>query len=66
MSKKGFPNIASEGKIKSANKKKNCIDLRFDELNFSSGQFELLSGWIDNEDQVRITIEQTQGNLIDS
>jgi len=63
MAKKGFIKISSEGVIKSANKKKNCIDLRFDKLNFSSGQFENLSAWIDSEESVRITLEQVQGTF---
>ena len=65
MAKKDtFPKIAAEGKIKSCNKKKNCVDLRFDDLNFSTGQFERLADWIDNEDNLRLTLEQVQGDLL--
>ena len=58
-----FPKITAVGKIKSCNKKKNCVDLKFDELNFTGSQFERLSDWIDDETDLQITIQQNQGTL---
>jgi len=55
--------IATVGTIKSYTKKKKGIEPKFSPLNFTGGQLEKLSDWIDNDDELTITIEQKQGNL---
>ncbi len=63
MAKGTFAKVAAKGKINSCNKKKGCVDLKFGGLNFTGGQFEQLSRWIDDGDLLIITIEQKDGKL---
>lgn len=63
MAKETFAKVAAKGKINSCNKKKGCVDLKFGGLNFTGGQFERLSRWIDDSDELTITISQHQGKL---
>ena len=63
MAKGTFAKVAAKGKINSCNKKKGCVDLKFGGLNFTGGQFEQLSRWIDDGEELTITITQAQGQF---
>jgi len=64
MAKDNLPKIKALGKIKSANKKKGSVDLKFAGLNFIGSQAERLSDWIESGDEVDVTIQLHQARLI--
>jgi len=63
MEKEKFPKVSAKAKVKTITKEKDFIKVKFDKLSFSPGQYEQLSKWQDDEDELLVTIEQFQGKL---
>ena len=58
-----FPKVAAKAKIKSITREINIIKVKFKDLTFSPGQEEQLAEWMDNEDELIVTLEQFQSRL---
>lgn len=60
---KSNPKISSTATIKSCNIKPKCVDLRFDGLVLSPGQYEEVARFIAEKEEVKVTIELVQQRL---
>jgi len=66
MAKEGketFPMVAAETTIKSCTKKKGCVSVQFNDLDFTGSQFEQISDWIDDDVKLVVTLKQKQGTF---
>ncbi len=64
MAKTGtFPKITAKTKIKSYEYLKDGIKIKFDGLTFPVGDKETLESFIENEDEIQITIQQIQARI---
>ena len=61
--KRMFPQIAAKAKVKSYERTVDGLKIKFDKLQFSLVQQEKLNEFIDNEDEVMVTIAALQGRL---
>ena len=61
--KQMFPQIAAKAKIKGYERTADGLKIKFDKLQFSLVQQEKLNEFIDNEDEVMVTIAALQGRL---
>jgi len=55
--------IAGTAKLKQIIIKPDCVDLRFDSLSLSPDQIGELSRWEKGKEELKITMELTQGRL---
>jgi len=59
--KEKFPKIAAKAKIRSITREKDLVKVKFKDLTFAPGQQEQMAEWMDEEDELIVTIEQYQG-----
>ncbi|MCK4499670.1 hypothetical protein KAU11_04190 [Candidatus Babeliales bacterium] len=58
-----FPKIAAKAKVKSYERLKDDLKLKFDKLTFSTTQKEQLDDWIDYEEEVIVTIQAVTSTM---
>ncbi len=58
-----FPKIAAKAKVKSYERLKDGLKLKFDKLTFSTTQKEQLDDWIDYEEEVIVTIQAVTSTM---
>ena len=63
MSKETYPKITAKTKIKSYEFLKDGIKIKFDGLTLPQSCKDTLENFIENEEEVRVTIQQIQGRL---
>lgn len=63
MAKEVFPKIEAKTKVKSYERLKDGLKIKFDSLKLPLSKQAVLDGFIDNEDEVKFRIESTQGRL---
>jgi len=66
MAKKTFPKIANKTKVKSISTEIKGVQVKFDNLLFSDGQYDQLHQWLVDKDVLMVTIEQTQAKMEDN
>jgi len=62
MAKKQYPKIATKTKVKNYKKIKGGIEVK-PKLTFSPDQHEQIDEWIENGDELLVTIEQYQSKM---
>lgn len=60
-----FSKVAAKTKIKSITREIDIIKVKFKNLTFSPGQEPQLAEWMDNEDELLVTLEQFQSRFTD-
>jgi len=60
---RGFPKQTAKAKIKSITREKDLVKVKFKDLVFTPGQEEQLVKWMDEEDEILVTLSLYQAKI---
>jgi hypothetical protein len=59
-----FPKVAAKAKIRSITREIELVKVKFKDLTFTTGQEKQLAEWMDNEDELLVTVTLYQARLM--
>jgi hypothetical protein len=62
--KTAFPKVAAKAKIRSITREIDLVKVKFKDLTFTTGQEKQLAEWMDNEDELLVTVTLYQARLM--